>query len=157
MADNCAINLETGVSVCAAPPNCGYVNGQYTCDGQASNTGSGSSAATGNLPQAEAPDLRFSSEEDSWPFAELLSQFAEWLVNVLLWIPRKVFEAIVDGLIAVAQALPPVPALEAWNSAAPALAGLAYFAHVVALKEGVSIIIGTLIVRFLLRRIPFIG
>lgn len=157
MSENCAINLETGETVCTAPINCGYVNGQYDCAGAESATGSTSSAATGNLPAIEAPQLTFSSVDDLWPFQELATQIVEFVFNAFLWLPRKVYEALADGLIAVINALPPIPALEAWANAAPALGDLSYVAYFLQLQGGIALVIISLSARFLLRRVPFIG
>ena len=86
-----------------------------------------------------------------------LSGFAEWLLNVLLFIPRKIFELLMDSLASVLEAIPALDAVTQASSAMGAIASMGYIANIVALKEGVALLMVTMLARFLLRRIPFIG
>lgn len=86
-----------------------------------------------------------------------LSNFGDWLITVLLWFPRKIFELLLDGLAAVIEAFPALDALSVFASNAAALGSLSWLLDVFAVREGVALIMGALILRFLLRRIPFIG
>lgn len=86
-----------------------------------------------------------------------LTSFADWLLGVLLFIPRKAFELLMDGLASVVEALPALPAMEELGTAMSAISSMGYAADLVALKPGLALLAGTLLARFLLRRIPFIG
>lgn len=83
--------------------------------------------------------------------------FATWLFDVLLFIPRKAWELLLDGLATALEAIPALPAIEQATSAMSAISGMGYIAGLVALKQGVAILLSTLVLRFLLRRIPGIG
>lgn len=89
---------------------------------------------------------------------DLLSDFASWLVEVLLYIPRQTLSLLLQGLSALIQALP-VPAAfqEFAGYAAQLTPGLIWGFDLVAAKESLAIVLAALTARFLLRRIPFIG
>jgi len=89
---------------------------------------------------------------------QYIQQILQWLVDFLLWIPHKTYALIMDGLAAVVEAIP-VPG---WASNIPNyLAGLdggvAWFAGTLQLGTGITIVFGAYVLRFLIRRIPFIG
>lgn len=91
-------------------------------------------------------------------FSDALSRFASWLMDLLLWIPKKVFELIMDALASVLEALP-VP--DFIIMAADAFSGISgnvvFFASKFAIAEGISIYLSALALRFIIRRIPFLG
>lgn len=87
-----------------------------------------------------------------------LSSFAEWLLDLLLFIPRKVFELFMDAAAAAIEAIP-VPD---WvSSASSGLSnippGVVFFADFLQLPAGIAIILSAYGIRFLIRRIPVIG
>lgn len=87
-----------------------------------------------------------------------LSNFSQWLLDVLLFIPRKTWELILDGLATTVEALPAPDFLASLNANFSAIpSGAVYLADAFALREGLAIVIGALILRFVLRRIPMIG
>lgn len=87
-----------------------------------------------------------------------LSSFSEWLLDVLLYVPEKVWELLLDGLAAVIEAIPAPTFLAALNARLGLLPSSAiYLADIFALQEGIILVIGALIARFILRRIPIIG
>lgn len=85
------------------------------------------------------------------------TSFAKWLFDALLFIPRKVFEGLLDALAALVEAIPVPDAIAQAKVSMSALAGMGYVADLVALKQGLALVMGSLIARFLLRRIPGIG
>lgn len=84
--------------------------------------------------------------------------FKDWLRDLLLWVPQKLWELFLDGLAAVLEAIP-VPS---WISSAGGVFdaipdGVIYFAQAFQLPAGLSIIVSAYVIRFLIRRIPIIG
>lgn len=88
---------------------------------------------------------------------DFLGEILAWLLDVLLWVPRKLYELVLDGLATVIEALP-VPS---WLSGADPFgsidAGIAFFADAFMIPEGIGIIIGAYVLRFIIRRIPVVG
>lgn len=89
---------------------------------------------------------------------DIINDFAEWLLDVILWVPKKVFELLLDALAAIIEAIP-VPD---WLSGAGGLfssipASVMYFAEPMHLGTGVGIITSAYVIRFFIRRIPVIG
>jgi len=85
------------------------------------------------------------------------TSFASWLGNFLLYIPRKIFELVMDALAALVEAIPVPDAVAQAKSGMSALAGMGYVADLVSLKAGLALVAGSMLARFLLRRIPGIG
>lgn len=88
----------------------------------------------------------------------MLSDFATWLKDVLLWVPRKLWAELLEALAAVIQAIP-VPdffqtAKSAFTSIPPSVL---FFAAKFAVPEGLTMILAAYALRFVLRRIPLIG
>jgi len=84
--------------------------------------------------------------------------FKDWLRDLLLWVPKKLWELFLDGVTAVLEAIP-VPS---WLSGASAVFdaipdGVIYFAQALQLPAGLSMILGAYVLRFIIRRIPIIG
>lgn len=89
---------------------------------------------------------------------DLLSGFATWLKDVLLWVPRKLWAELLDGLAAMLTAIP-VPdfvntAKDAFTNIPP---GVVFFASKFGVPEILSMVIAAYVVRFLIRRIPVVG
>lgn len=84
--------------------------------------------------------------------------FKDWLRDLLLWVPRKIWELLLDGLAAVIEAIP-VPAwLADIGDVFDAIPdGVVYFAQALQLPAGLSMVIAAYVLRFLIRRLPIIG
>lgn len=89
---------------------------------------------------------------------DALSKFGQWLKDLFLWLPMKIFELLMDGFAALLEALP-VP--DFITTAAQAFSGISgnvlFFASKFAIAEGLAIYLGALVLRFIIRRIPFFG
>lgn len=85
------------------------------------------------------------------------SHVLDWWMKWGLWIPRKLCGLLLDGLAEVIEGLPAVPGASLVSSNAGALSALSFWLHVLAIKEGVSILLAALIARWILRRLPVIG
>ncbi len=81
-----------------------------------------------------------------------------WVKDFFVWLGTSIYSALMDGL---ASALEAIPQPEFVGQAAGYFAaippGVVYFFQFFAIPEGFAMIISALILRFLLRRIPFIG
>lgn len=89
---------------------------------------------------------------------EFFERILVWLKDLLLWIPRKLTELVLDGLAALIELIP-VPS---FLSDAPTFLGgidtqIAYFLEGFAIAEGLTIVFAAYILRFLIRRIPLVG
>jgi len=89
---------------------------------------------------------------------DLLTDFGQWLLDLLLFIPRKIWQLFLEGAAAVLNALPVPEAFARVSSGGSSLAGsVVWFLDIFAAGTCFSIIIGAAVARFLLRRIPGIG
>ncbi len=88
----------------------------------------------------------------------MLSDFATWLKDVLLWVPRKLWAELLDGLASILAAIP-VPGFvnDAQNAFGSLSPGIVFFASKFAVPEILSMVIAAYGLRFLIRRIPIIG
>lgn len=82
----------------------------------------------------------------------------EWLLELVAWVPKKIWELLLDALAAAIEAIP-VPDFVAsagnWFGGIPAT--VIYFGQFFAVAEGLAMIMSALVLRFVLRRIPLIG
>ncbi|WP_313487446.1 DUF2523 family protein [Stutzerimonas kunmingensis] len=89
---------------------------------------------------------------------DTFAKFVDWLLELVLWAPKKILEALLDALAGVLEAIP-VPSFmsnaQSFFSAIPS--EVVFVLTFFAVKEGVAMIIAALILRFILRRIPIIG
>ena len=80
------------------------------------------------------------------------------LEELLLWVPKKIWEWVLDQ---VASAIEAIPVPDFFNDAKSALSKIppevGYFVEPLNLGTGVTIIVGAYLARFLIRRIPIIG
>ena len=82
------------------------------------------------------------------------NKILDWIKDVLLWVPRKVWEAILDALASVIEAIP----IPSWLQSIPSLpSSVGYFFDMIALQFGVGVVIAAYLIRFSIRRIPVIG
>lgn len=86
-----------------------------------------------------------------------LGEILLWLLDVLLWAPKKLYELICDGLASVIEAIPAPSWLTGANPFASIDPGIVYFGEALQLGEGVTIILSAYLLRFVIRRIPLIG
>ncbi len=88
----------------------------------------------------------------------VLTAFYAWLVDLLSYIPKMIWSEILDALASVIQAIPaPDFMLQAQSFFNGIPSSIVYFFQFFAIQEGLAMIITALLMRFLLRRIPFIG
>lgn len=84
--------------------------------------------------------------------------FAQWLLDVLLWVPLKLWEIFLDVFATIIEAIP-VPEFVTnaglYVSAVPS--SVLFFLSIVRLDYGLSVVIGAAIIRFVIRRLPVIG
>lgn len=89
---------------------------------------------------------------------EFFEKFMGWLLDVLLWVPMKVYELLLDGLAAIIESLPVPAFLETMSSVGADIPPtVRYMLGELHFAEGLAIIIGSYIVRFGIRRIPVVG
>lgn len=84
--------------------------------------------------------------------------FKDWLRDVLLWVPQKLWDLLLDGLAAIIEAIPApdfITNASAFFGGIPS--GVAYFAAPFQLGTGVAFLVTAYVLRFLIRRIPVIG
>lgn len=89
---------------------------------------------------------------------ETLASLLDWLLEIILWAPKKIWSLMLDGLASAIEALP-VPSFvtqaESFFGNIPA--SVVYFFQFFAIGEGLAMISLALVLRFALRRIPLIG
>ena len=79
------------------------------------------------------------------------------LKDLLLWIPRELFSKIMEGLSAILHA---IPAPDWYAQIANIFTGdsnIHFFLMLCSVTAGLKIVAGAYGIRFLIRRIPFIG
>lgn len=79
-----------------------------------------------------------------------------WLIELLLWVPQKLYGVLLGALSAVLNAIP-VPSWAEGISLDWIPAGMAYFVAPFHLDLALTAITGGYLIRFLIRRIPVIG
>lgn len=89
---------------------------------------------------------------------ETLASLLDWVLQVLLWAPKKVWSLILDGLASVIEGLPvPDFVAQAGSFFGNIPGSVVYFFQFFAVAEGLAMVSLALILRFALRRIPLIG
>lgn len=93
----------------------------------------------------------------SW-LADRIQEFLTWIFDLVLWLPKKLFSLFMDALASFFEAIP-VPAFitNAGNFFQGIPDSFLYFVNMFAVGEGIAMVIAAYILRFLIRRIPFIG
>lgn len=90
--------------------------------------------------------------------AKLFLGILEWLLELVAWVPKKIWELLLDALASAIEAIP-VPDFVAsagnWFGGIPST--VIYFGQFFAVAEGLAMIMSALVLRFVLRRIPLIG
>lgn len=89
---------------------------------------------------------------------EFIQRILEWVVELLLWVPRKIYELITQGLGDFFHAIPVPTFIQNLGSLTASIdPGIAYFGAPLQIGACLGIIVGAYIIRFLIRRIPLIG
>ena len=87
-----------------------------------------------------------------------LEKMLVWFKDLLLWIPRKLVELVLDGLASLFELIP-VP--DFFSDASGYLSSLdselMYFMAAFRFDDGLTIVMSAFILRFLIRRLPVIG
>lgn len=82
----------------------------------------------------------------------------QWLYDFALWLPRKICQFMLDGLGALINAIPVPDFLMGASAAFSGIpSGVLYFASYLHIGTGFAMIMSAYVLRFTLRRIPFIG
>lgn len=87
-----------------------------------------------------------------------MQNFLDMLVEMLLWVPKKIFSLILDGLATVLEAIPVPDWAAGVAGASSGITGdVMYFAEPFNVGSGIGILLAAYAIRFLIRRIPVIG
>ena len=89
---------------------------------------------------------------------QFLARILSWVVDFFQWVFEWLWSALLGALLTVLNAIP-VPG---WLADAPNVVsalppGVAFFLQSFMLPQGLAIIIGAYVIRFIIRRIPLIG
>ena len=79
-----------------------------------------------------------------------------WLIEVLLWVPHKLYELFLAGVLVVLEAIP-VPDWAEGVDLSWMPSSMSYFLQPFNLPLAVACVTGAYLTRFLIRRIPVIG
>lgn len=79
-----------------------------------------------------------------------------WLVQLLLWVPQKLYGLLLDGLAAVLTAIP-VPTWAEGITLDWIPGTMAYFLEPFNIPLAMTCMTSAVLIRFLIRRIPVIG
>lgn len=171
----CAVSAS-GVIVCTAEPgsgtansnpvtqnpnNCGYVNGVYACyDGGGNVMQSGGTASNPGTPtpvqQSNTPDAGTQQNCGFGAIGCHLSQFATWLSNKLLYVPRKCLEWFLDALGNMIVAIPvPQFVTDAKTALGTIPSSVGWFLGLMQFKFGLVTMASAYTLKFLARIVPF--
>lgn len=87
----------------------------------------------------------------------MLSDFAEWLVDLIYDATQDLFAALLDALLAVLEAIPVPSWLDVTDPFAAIDPGVVFFVDALQLPEGIAIILGAYVIRWIIRRLPVVG
>jgi hypothetical protein len=87
-----------------------------------------------------------------------LEDVLAWLKELLLYIPLKVLQGVLDAAASLIEAIP-VPSFMAnlGDLFAGISPGMAYFVNDLHLGAGVTMVLSAYVIRFLIRRLPVVG
>lgn len=87
-----------------------------------------------------------------------LSGVLDWVLDLLLWVPRKVFGWLCDAFGSVLASLPAFPGAADFSTGISSLAsGTLWFLDLCAAGYGLSAVISALLLRFGLKLLPTLG
>lgn len=85
---------------------------------------------------------------------DLIKWFSEWAE----WIPKKIYSVVLEKLASFINAIPlPSFFTDASGAFSSLPSGVVWFADFFQLGFGISVVLLALFLRFIIRRIPFIG
>ena len=88
---------------------------------------------------------------------DFLSEILAWFLDAALWVFHTVYELLLQGLLVVVNALP-VPSWLAGSDPFSSIdPGIAWFLEALQIPEGIAIVLGAYVIRFLIRRLPVVG
>jgi hypothetical protein len=90
-----------------------------------------------------------------WLF-DWLQDALQWFFDLVLWVPRKLYELVLDAFALVINAIP-VPTWAEGLELDWIPSGMAYFLEPFQVGFGITVITASYLWRFLIRRIPVIG
>ncbi len=154
-----------GEPVTLTPGNCGYVNGAYACYDSSGNltqaggsTTDDKSALTGTGQQAtDSPGAATSTGCHWGDISCVASAFAGWLSNLVLYVPRKIFEWFGDAVGNMVKNIPvPQFVTDAKNAMTNLPASVIWLLDLFQVKFGLTVIFEAIAARWLTRFIPFL-
>jgi hypothetical protein len=80
-----------------------------------------------------------------------LTDFAEWLLDIFFFIPRWVFAKTLDAAAFIIEEFPVPDAFAEWFSYSYWPETLVWFTTLFALRKGITLVLGALLARWLLR------
>lgn len=87
-----------------------------------------------------------------------LEDVLQWLYDVLLFIPLKVWEGLLSGLASLIEAIPVPGFMQNLGSYVAGIdPGIAFFLSSMNFGTGIAMILGAYAIRFVIRRIPVVG
>lgn len=87
-----------------------------------------------------------------------MSELLQKLLDILLYVPRKILELLLDALAALLEQIPVPDWLQNIPDGFAALGStIWYFLDAAQISYGFSVITGAFVLRFIIRRLPFIG
>lgn len=87
-----------------------------------------------------------------------LSDFAQWLLDTLLYVPRWVWNELLIALASVITAIPVPSFVLTWSANASSLpSSVIWFLSLLEFKAGLAMVASAYVLRWLLRRIPLVG
>jgi hypothetical protein len=87
-----------------------------------------------------------------------LADLGQFLIDLLMYVPKMLFSAIMSALASLITAIPVPEWIASAGSAFGSISsGVMYWCGWMQLDYGISIVVGAYLLRFLIRRIPFIG
>lgn len=87
-----------------------------------------------------------------------LNDFLDWLLDVLLYVPKKIIEWLFDAFAWLIEAIPvPDFFVGLQNAFSNIPDGVMYFLNIFEVSTGLAIIVTASILRFIIRRLPVVG
>lgn len=88
----------------------------------------------------------------------MFDEILQWLKDFFLWLPRKLWAELLDGLASLLEAIPVPDFMIQAQAAFGGIGGnVLFYAQKFAVGEGIAMILAAYVLRFVVRRIPFIG
>jgi hypothetical protein len=89
---------------------------------------------------------------------KFLARVLTWLLDFVTWGLLQVLKLLLEGLLAVFDAIPVPPFFsDAATGLSGVPSGVVFFAQAFMIPQGIEIVLSAYLLRFLIRRIPVIG